>query len=109
VNREVDGDPVVIECPECGTLGLCQHRRIEERVQGSDDQLWKPVNDIYFCGACHQMLLDDALENDGTGVLHAKKWICSHCHTPNAVLNLVCSHCKAWKPGLGDAITLGKK
>jgi hypothetical protein len=108
VHREIEGDPVVIECLECGTLGICQHRRIEERTEGPEGHPWTPVNDIYFCGACHQMMLGDALENDGTGVLRAKKWICPKCRTANEELRLVCSSCKEWKPGIGNAISLGK-
>ena len=104
LHREVEGEPVVIECGECGTLGICQHRQIQERIEGPDGHPWRPVNDIYFCGTCHQMLHGDALENDGSGVLRTKKWTCPNCGTANFALKIVCSHCKDWKPGVGNSM-----
>ena len=96
-HRHVSADPVVLECPFCGTLGVCEHFIVEESPGKRAVKNFRPVNEIFNCAHCHQPLEADAFENDGTGTLRAKRWSCRQCSTVNHALQFTCVKCGAWR------------
>jgi hypothetical protein len=96
-HRNIAAEPVVLECPFCGTLGVCEHFIVEESPGKRSVKTFRPVNEIFNCAHCHQPLEADAFENDGTGTLRAKRWTCAQCATVNHVLRSTCAKCNAWR------------
>ena len=95
---------LVLDCPMCGTLGVCTHFSVEES-NGRQGDAWKHVNDVYQCESCHVVLEADSMENDGHGVMRAKMWTCASCGAANSELKFSCTQCKEWRSKSADGGT----
>lgn len=93
-HRHVTADPVVLECPRCGAMGVSGHVIVEEAVGASEN--WRAVNDIYTCGSCGAVYEREHLESDTQGVVRVKTWSCASCGRANDATRFTCADCGAW-------------
>lgn len=85
---------IVLECPRCGKLGLAAQCRTE-KYAGRElfRNSWRFVSDHFECGQCGKTINARACENDGTGVMRAKRWGCAACGAANAIIFPSCQNC----------------
>ena len=90
-HRNIELDPIVLECPKCGVIGVSSHLQVEER---HGNGIWKLVNALFACGACGETALASKFENDGSGVMRVRTWTCVTCLTKNSALKYSCAKCR---------------
>jgi len=91
--RKREVQKIVLDCPLCKNLGLAVHVIEEEATGSTFGPTWQTIREVYQCSKCNHTMNAEAFTNDGTGVLKARTWQCSHCKVENTNLALRCRFC----------------